>query len=174
MKNTMICRDVKAALPDLLLDPAAPANEAARAHMESCASCRKEFQELQTTFALLDAWEAPEPSPYFDQKLAVRIREAQNEAPAGWFERLRARMMFNTGRQFRPAMAGALALVLLVGGGTFADLSLGHHSATPQVSAAVNDLKIIDTNDKAFQTMDQLLQDETSPTGANVSTPPAS
>lgn len=174
MKKTIICRDVKAALPDLLLDPAAPVNDAARAHMESCAGCREEFQELQATFALLDAWEAPEPSPYFDQKLAVRIREAQNEAPAGWFERLRARMMFNTGRQFRPAMAGALALVLLVGGGTFADLSLGHHSSTPQVSAAVNDLRIIDTNDKAFQTMDQLLQDENAPADTSTTTPPAS
>lgn len=174
MKDTMICRDVKAALPDLLLDPAAPANEAARAHMESCAGCREELGELQATFALLDAWEAPEPSPYFDQRLAVRLREARNEAPAGWFERLRSRMMFNTGRQFRPAMAGALALVLLVGGGTFADLSLGHHTATPQVSAAVNDLKIIDTNDQAFQTMDQLLQDEDAPANANTTTPPAS
>lgn len=174
MKKTIICRDVKGVLPDLLLDPAAPANEAARAHMESCAACREEFRELQATFELLDAWEAPEPSPYFDQKLAVRLREAQSEAPAGWFERLRSRMMFNTGRQFRPAVAGALALVLLVGGGTFADLSLGHHTVAPHISATVNDLRIIDTNDQAFQAMDQLLQDENSPADASTTTPPAS
>src|SRR5215469_11688051 len=104
MNNTKICQNLKAALPDLLLDPAAPANKAAREHMESCASCREEFRQLQATFSLLDAWEAPEPSPYFDQKLAVMLREAQNEAPAGWFERLRTRLMFNTGRQFRPAL----------------------------------------------------------------------
>lgn len=172
--NKTICQNLKDALPDLLLDPAAPANQAAREHMESCASCREEFRELQATFSLLDAWEAPEPSPYFDQKLSVLLREAQNEAPAGWFERLRTRLMFNTGRQFRPALAGALALVLLVGGGTFADLSLGHHSSTPQVSATVNDLRIIDTNDKAFQTMDQLLQDDNAPSDANTPAPPAS
>lgn len=171
--NKTICQNLKAALPDLLLDPAAPANEAARSHMESCPSCREEFRQLQATFSLLDAWEAPEPSPYFDQKLAVLLREAQNEAPAGWFERLRTRFMFNTGRQFRPALAGALALVLLVGGGTFADLSLGHHSSAPQVSATVNDLRIMDTNDKAFQTMDQLLQDD-APSDASTPAPPAS
>ncbi|GGA64100.1 hypothetical protein GCM10011507_14650 [Edaphobacter acidisoli] len=142
--------------------------------MDACPGCREEFQQLQATFALLDAWEAPEPSPYFDQKLAVLLREAQNEPPAGWFERLRSRMMFNTGRQFRPALAGALALVLLVGGGTFADLSLGHHPATPQVSATVNDLRIMDTNDQAFQTMDQLMQDENAPADTNTATPPAS
>ena len=172
--NKTICQNLKAALPDLLLDPSAPSNEAARKHMESCATCREELRQLHATFSLLDAWEAPEPSPYFDQKLAVLLREARNEAPAGWFERLRSRLMFNTGRQFRPALAGALALVLLVGGGTFADLSLGHHSTTPQVSAAVNDLRIMDTNDKAFQTMDQLLQDDNTPGDANTAAPPAS
>lgn len=172
--NKTICQNLKDALPDLLLDPAAPSNEAARKHMESCASCREEFRQLQATFSLLDAWEAPEPSPYFDQKLAVLLREAQNEAPAGWFERLRTRVMFNTGRQFRPALAGALALVLLVGGGTFADLSLDHHTAKPPVSATVNDLRIIDNNDQAFQTMDQLLQDDSTPSNTNTAMPPAS
>jgi len=170
----MICQDCKSALPDLLLDPAATANRAAREHMESCAPCREEFRELEATFALLDAWQAPEPSPYFDQKLAVRLREAEAAPPAGWFERLKTRLMFNTGRQFRPAMAGALALVLLVGGGTFADLSLGHRQATPQVSAAVNDLRIIDTNDQALQTMDMLLQDDGSTNNTTTAMPPQS
>jgi hypothetical protein len=68
-------------------------------------------------------------------------------------------LLFNTGRQFRPALAGALALILLVGGGTFANLSGFGHS-TPHVSAAVQDLQILDRNDQALQTMDQLLQDD--------------
>jgi hypothetical protein len=153
----MICRDCKSALPDLLLDPAAPSNNAAQAHVDSCADCRAELAELQATFALLDEWKAPAPSPYFDQKLAVRLREEQAAAPAGWFERLRSRLLFNTGRQFRPVFATALALVLLVGGGTIADLRLqGNHEA----SAAITDLQVFDKNDQALQTMDQLLQDE--------------
>lgn len=169
----MICQDCKSALPDLLLDPAASSNVAARAHLESCAACNQEFKSIEATFALLDTWQAPEPSAYFDQKLAVRLREAQAASPAGWFERVKSRLLFNTGRQFRPALAGALALILLVGGGTFADLSGFHHSATPQVSATVNDLQILDKNDQALQTMDQLLQDDNS-SDDGIVTPPRS
>ena len=169
----MICQDCQSVLPDLLLDPAAPSNAAVREHLESCPACGDEFHSLQATFALLDAWEAPEPSAYFDQKLAVRLREEQALAPAGFFERLRSRFLFNTGRQFRPALAGALALVLLVGGGTMANLSGVRQAGMPEASAAVNDLQILDKNDQALQTMDQLLQDD-SPTEDLNSAPPSS
>jgi len=155
----MNCKDCKSVLLDLLLDPGARSNAAVRTHVESCAECNRELKSLEATFALLDTWKAPEPSPYFDQKLAVRLREEQAMAPAGWFERLKSRLLFNTGRQFRPALAGALALILVVGGGTFADVT-GFLHPKPQTSAAVQDLQILDKNDQALQTMDQLLQDD--------------
>jgi len=98
---------------------------------------------------LLDTWRVPEPSPYFDQKLAVRLREEQSLAPAGWFERLKSRFLFNTGRQLRPALAG----------GTFADLATFSHPH-PETSATVQDLQILDKNDQALETMDKLLQDD--------------
>ena len=41
----------------------APGNAAARSHIESCAECHEEFDSLEATFALLDTWKAPEPSP---------------------------------------------------------------------------------------------------------------
>jgi hypothetical protein len=154
----MNCKDCQSVFLDLLLEPGAPANAAARSHIASCAECKQEFKSLEATFALLDTWKAPEPSPYFDQKLAGRLREEQALAPAGWFERLKSRLLFNTGRQFRPALAGALALVLVVGGGTFADVS-GFLHPKPQISATVQDLQILDKNDQVLQTMDQLLQD---------------
>jgi hypothetical protein len=157
----MICRDCQSALPDLLLDPAALSNAAVRDHVSACAECRRELESLQATMALLDTWQAPDPSPYFDQRLAVLLREEQAKAPAGWLERMRSRLLFNTGRQFRPALAGAFALLLLIGGGTFADLS-GVHLGKPEASAAVTDLQVLDQNDQALQTMDQLLQDENS------------
>jgi hypothetical protein len=168
----MNCKDCQSVFLDLLLEPGAPAHAAAQSHIESCVQCKQEFKSLEATFALLDAWKAPEPSPYFDQKLAVRLREEQALAPAGWFERLKSRVLFNTGRQFRPALAGALALVLVVGGGTFADVSGFLNTTPPQASAAVQDLQILDKNDQALQTMDQLLQDVGSADDAN--TPPSS
>jgi predicted ribosomally synthesized peptide with SipW-like signal peptide len=157
----MNCKDCQSVLPDLLLDPTAASNAAGRAHLESCAACKEEFRSLEATFALLDTWTAPEPSPYFDQKLAVRLREEQVSAPAGWFERLKSRLLFNTGRQFRPAVAGALAVVLLVGGGgTLVNFSDTHHPSGVEASATVNDLQVLDKNEQALQTMDQLLQDD--------------
>ena len=156
---TMNCKDCQSVLLDLLFDPDILSNAAVRSHLKSCAECSREFKSLEATFALLDTWEAPEPSPYFDQKLAVRLREEQAMPPAGWFELMKSRLLFNTGRQFRPALAAALALILLVGGETFANLS-GFDRSTPQASATVQDLQILDKNDQALQAMDQLLQDD--------------
>jgi anti-sigma factor RsiW len=169
----MNCKKCQSALPDLLLDPGSAANTTARAHLATCASCAAELASLEATFALLESWQAPEVSPYFDQKLAVRLREEQQAAPAGWFERLQSRLMFNTGRQFRPAMASALALALLIGGGTFGMTNLPRPSAKTEASATVRDLQILDKNDQALQQMDQLLQDD-SPSDQGPSAPPAS
>jgi hypothetical protein len=83
---------------------------------------------------------------------------------------MRARLLFNTGRQFRPAMVAALALVILAGGGTAANLSL-RATGPVQTSAAVNDLQNLDNNAQVIQTMDQLLQDDGSD---DAGTPPAS
>lgn len=159
--DCMNCKTCHNVLPDLLIDPESrPATEA-RAHIATCVACAEEFSELEATFALLDAWEAPEISPYFDQKLAVRLREEQQVAPAGWFERLSDRLRFGTGRQLRPALAGALALVLVAAGGGVGISTLSHgHSL--HVSATVNDLQILDRNEQALQQEDQILQDNTS------------
>ncbi len=156
----MNCRQCQSALPDLLLDPTAASNVAARTHLATCSACEEQLKSLEATFALLDAWRVPEPSAYFDQKLAVRLREEQAMAPAGWFERMKARLLFNTGRQFRPALAGAMALILLVGGGTVADLHTFSSPPNVEASATVEDLQILDKNDQALQTMDQLVQDD--------------
>src|SRR5260370_26646149 len=91
-RSTMNCKTCQSFLPDLLLDPAALSNAAAREHLAACAACNDEFKNLQATMELLDAWQAPEPSPYFDQTLAVRLREQQAAAPAGGCERVRPRI----------------------------------------------------------------------------------
>lgn len=145
---------------------------AARAHIAVCAACAQELGSFEATFALLDSWQAPAVSPYFDQKLAVRLREVQAAPPAGWFERLSTRLLLNTGRQFRPALAGVMALLLIVGGGTVG-ISTLPHSHPVQASATVNDLQILDKNDQAIQQMDQLLQ-EGATDKDNATTPPQS
>jgi len=159
----MNCKTCQSVFPDLLLleSPAAENTRlaAARAHLADCAACAQELASLEATFLLLDTWNAPEVSPYFDQKMAVRLREEQAAAPAGWLERLKDRVLLNTGRQFRPALATALALVLVVGGGTFG-VSNFPHAKPVEASATVNDLQLLDRNEQALQQMDQLLQDD--------------
>ena len=168
----MNCKLCQSALPDLLLDPTVPANSAAREHMAACAACAEEYASLAATFALLDTWEAPEVSPYFDQKLTVRLREEQAAPPAGFFERLKARMQFNTGRQFRPALVGSLALLFLAGGGGVGFSTFSHFAnQAVQVSPAINDLQILDKNEQALQQMNQVLDDSVTPADSGTTTP---
>ncbi len=157
----MNCKICQAALPDLLLGSAASANAAARAHIATCAVCARELASLQATLSLLDTWQAPAVSPYFDQKLAVRLRELQSAPPAGWVERLRTRLLLNTNRQFRPALVGAMALLLVVGGGSFGIATFPHPQPV-QASAAVIDLQLLDKNEQPLQQMDELLQQNAS------------
>jgi anti-sigma factor RsiW len=165
------CKDCRSHLSDLLLDDAyVAAHPELAGHLAACAACRTELAELRSTFALLDTWEAPEPSPFFDSRLHARLREAVAAEPEGFWERTRSFLLFSTGRQFRPAMTGALAFALLLGGGTFVTLNQVNHTETA-ASATVNDLKILDNNAQALQQMDQLL-DESAPNTDDGSGPP--
>ena len=170
----MNCKSLQNELPNLLLDPAAVSNPAVVAHLAACPPCNREYTELKSTFALLDAWTAPEPSPYFDSKLHARLREAVASEPEGLWERMRSFLLFSTGRSFQPAVATTLALVLLIGGsGTFLQLRNPHgnpaEAAVP--SATVNDFNVLDNNAQAEQQMGQLLDQSGS---EDEDTPPAS
>ena len=171
--NHLDCKTCRTHLPDLLLDDAfAAGHPAVAAHLAACVGCAEDLQQLRATFALLDTWTAPEPSAYFDSRLHARLREAVAEQPESFWERTRSFLLFSTGRGLRPALAGALAFAMLIGGGT-AGLLLPHHNAGPaaSVSATVGDLKILDNNDQALQQMDQLLDDSSSNTDDSA-TPP--
>lgn len=161
MKETMEvrtdCKRCEAYLADLLLDAGfMAAHPGIAEHMETCAQCRGEFEELQATLSILDEWSAPEPSPYFDSKLHAALREFRASEPETAWSRLRRLMPFSIGLSFRPAMAGALAAVVVLGGGTFAGL-YKHAPVQAKISPTVNDLKILDNNAQALQQMDQLL-----------------
>ena len=155
----MICREVKTSLPDLLLAPKTVTAEV-RAHVESCADCRKELKALESTMAVMDGWTAPEVTPYFETRMAALLRDEQRAAPAGWLERMKARFLFGNHMNLRPLMAATLALIVAVGGGTYA--GFGGFSPKPQpaqTSAVIKDLQSLDENEQMFQQLNSMDQD---------------
>jgi len=162
----MICRKVRASLPEMLLAPASVGAEA-REHLKGCAECARELKELQATMAALDAWSAPEVSPWFDGRLEARLREEKTAVPAGWLERLRARMRFGERVSLRPLAAAALALTIAVGGGVYEGFTAPHPVATPTQAASpvIRDLQSLDENQQVFQELNALDQDTGSGSG---------
>ncbi len=112
---------------------------------------------MREVMDLLNEWQAPEPSVWFDGKMMAKFRDEQNRAPAGWFARMRDRFLFGSPMSFRPVLAGAMALLLVAGGGSY--LGVAHLQGSPAMntSATVQDLQVLDNNDQAIQQMDQLL-----------------
>lgn len=155
----MICRNAKAKLPDLLLDPESVAVEV-RSHVTDCAECGRELSELRATMAALDEWEVPEVSPYFDGRMAARLREEEEAAPAGWLERMRTRLMFGESMHLRPLAAAALALLIAAGGGMYVGFS-GHPAQPVQSSSPViRDLQSLDENAQVFQELNSMDQQQ--------------
>ncbi|HYK36577.1 hypothetical protein [Alloacidobacterium sp.] len=161
----MICRKVKANLANLLFDPESVPVDV-RNHLEDCAACSEELVTLEATMKLMDEWQAPEPSSYFDSKLAVRLREEQRAEPAGMLERVRARLLFGSNTHLRPIAVGALALLIIIGGGTYAGL-MSSHSTPAKTSATVEDLKSLDDNAQVFQQLNSLDQNDQDDSGSS-------
>jgi hypothetical protein len=154
------CTVVEAKLADLLLDPrAVPAK--VQAHVAECGHCQAELEKLKATFNLLDAWKAPEPSPYFLTRLGARMREEREAAPAGWLAgtiaRFRARVAYGQGLHVRPLAAMAMTVMLLVGGGTYLGVTDWMQPAQPTGQAAVvHDLQTLDSNAQVLDQMESL------------------
>jgi hypothetical protein len=152
----MNCRKVNSQLADLFLDPeSAPAE--LRRHVEGCPACSRELTELRSTMGLLDDWAVEEANPFFDAKLMARLRAEQQAEPVGLLERWKAWLVYGSSLRMRPLMAGALAVIILAGGGTYADLAwqANHHA---EESAAVRDLQSLEGNAQVFQQLDSVDQ----------------
>jgi predicted anti-sigma-YlaC factor YlaD len=132
----MKCTEIREMLPDLAAGLSAPAAEV-NDHLRGCNDCTATLNEFRQTMALLDEWQAPEPSPYFDVRLRARLREEAAKQPHNWFAWLR-----------RPALAISLGLALIVG----TTLVLQHDGArrnpgpvaTLTPGTAVGDLQMLD------------------------------
>jgi hypothetical protein len=137
----MKCTEIRELLPDLAAGATAVGPEI-NDHLRSCADCGGTLAEFRQTMALLDEWQAPEPSPYFDTRLKARLREEAAKQTEGWFAWFR-----------RPALAISLGLALILG----TTLVLQHDavrrnpgqlaSLTPGApGTAVGDLQALDKN----------------------------
>lgn len=158
----MNCHDVNAKLADLLFEEkpetliAKDESNAVHAHLAECQSCSAQLAELRATMALLDAWEAPEPNPYFLTRLNARLDEEREAAPASWYEKLRARLVYGSRLGLRPVAAMALSVMVLIGGGAYLGLNSSDGPAVQPAqtqAAVVHDLQTMDNN---AQLLDQL------------------
>lgn len=87
---------------------------AADAHVRQCAACAAALHSLRQTMGVLDAWSAPEVSPYFDARLRSR-RRAEAERPQGWREWLTAAFSPFTQVGRRVALVASLAVLVAAG-----------------------------------------------------------
>jgi len=137
----MKCTEIREMLPDLAAGLAAAAPEL-DSHVRSCAECAGTLSEMRKTMALLDEWQAPEPSAYFDTRLRARLREEQAKQPATWVSWIR-----------RPVLAVSLAVALVAG----ASIYMQRNKMTPgpaQPGTAVSDLQTLDKNLDMFSDPD--------------------
>src|SRR6202140_4675048 len=103
----MKCSEIRELFPDLAAGLAA-AEPKVDDHLRACVDCAGTLEEFRKTMALLDEWQAPEPSPYFDVRLQARLREEMAKPQAGWLAWFR-----------RPVLAAALTVLIGVGVGLF-------------------------------------------------------
>ncbi len=147
----MKCNEVCELMPELAagLDAVTPeVNE----HLETCAGCAGKLNEFRQTMALLDEWQVPEPSPYFDVRLRARLREEAAKQPHGLWHWIR-----------KPALAVSLA-VLMVMSITLFRTDAGRESASEgpralmvaEPGTAVGDLQALDKNNELYSDFELL------------------
>jgi hypothetical protein len=164
----MHCKDIHELLPDLAAGMEAGTPEVQK-HLASCEACSAQLLDFQKTMALLDEWQAPEPSPYFDTRLQARLREEMTRPQTRWYS------AFMIGRFMRPAWALSIAAVLFavaIGVSNRSYFTETEAIATKppaltlpvQPGTAVGDLQALEKNDELyadFDVLDQLqVQDE--------------
>ena len=140
----MNCKTIQEQLPDVALGSAPMAAEV-ELHLGECSACAETLRALRATMNLLDEWEAPEPSPYWNVRMQARLREEQQrkQYAAGWLQWLR-----------RPAITLAAALALVAGVGLTQMMRFLHQeTATVQLTTgtAVSDLQYLDRNSDLLQ-----------------------
>lgn len=152
----MRCEEIHEMMPDLASGLMGMTPEIG-GHLAGCGACAGKLEEFRQTTALLDEWQAPEPSPYFDVRLQARLREEMAKPQAGWTAWFR-----------RPVLAAALTVLMAIGVGLFFSKNSGIYkggdefavvepqsqSAAP--GTAVSDLQSLEKNHDLYSDFDLL------------------
>lgn len=145
----MNCEKIREQMLELMTAEGKAAPEV-EAHLHSCAECATELREMRKTMSLLDEWESPEPSPFFNTRLKARIREAETaEASRHSF--------FSLQWLRKPVLAATAAAVLVIGGvGGYTWLQMQPAEPVQVNVSAVNDLQVLQQDQEMLSNFDAL------------------
>jgi hypothetical protein len=141
----MKCNEICELMPDLAAGLSAATPEMNN-HLKACPDCTGKLEEFRQTMALMDAWQAPEPSPYFDVRVMARMRE-EKAKPSGWLYWLR-----------KPALAISLAALMVMSATLITDTNWkkAQPIASIEPGTAVSDLEALDKNSELYADFDVL------------------
>jgi anti-sigma factor RsiW len=149
------CNETRELMPDLAAGLTAITPEV-KAHLDSCAECAGKLEAFRQTMSLLDEWQAPEPSPYFDVRLKARLREESAKQPVGWLRWLRKPVLAVS---FALLMVASVTLVRMnnshTGGATTPEVAVGIQ-APAEPGTAVGDLQALEKNQNLYSDFDVL------------------
>jgi len=145
----MNCKEIRERMPDLAAGFTQPTADEEK-HFATCEACAEQLKAMRATMALLDEWQTPEPSPYFDVRLQARLREEMAKQPAGWLQWFR-----------RPVLAAALTVLMGVGVGLLFTRSSYDPGQNPvaevaEPGTAVGDLQALDKNHDLYSDFELL------------------
>lgn len=135
----MKCDEIREQMFDLMTAEGTPA-PGVQQHLDGCADCSAELASMKQTMNLLDEWEAPEPSPFFDTRMKALLREEKAKAAEkrswvlDWFR--------------KPVLAAAGAVALVVGAGIYAGVvntrPATNNNVVIAADPAIHDLQTLD------------------------------
>ena len=148
----MNCNEIRERMPDVAAGFSQFTTDEGK-HLETCAECAQQLNGMRATMTLLDEWQAPEPSPYFDVRLQARLREEMAKPQAGWLSWFR-----------RPVLAAALTVLMGVGVGLFftrgGEIRSGGDEEAQIIDlgpgTAVSDLQALDKNHDMYSDFELL------------------
>jgi hypothetical protein len=153
----MDCTKLREHLVDMA-SGALPGSQDAQQHLRECPACAGQLESLRQTMLLLDEWQAPDPSPYFETRLYARLREQSAQSSRRGLAWLR-----------KPALALALSTLLVVGIGLFRTGRNVNSNQTAEMrvmaqpGTAVGDLQALDKDHEIYSDFNVLDELEVQP-----------